>query len=194
MRGISTVKTLRIGVLCALISLLAGAAWAQPVGLNWSEQVDLASDSGGVLLDSNSAAMVVWDKDGSGLTAWSPADPVPIGDEVVLDFNDLIMEAAFGDGPFLGHFVGAWTADDSDGWTQNGEVLYLLAHVPAASSSSGFDEYGVSEPVTIAAWPNMAVSHDIVGGGPIVTAPIPEPATLVLAAGGLGLLLFRRRK
>ena len=179
----------------ALTCLPAGTASAQvPVGFNWSEQVNLARDSGGVLLDSNSAAQVIWDKDKSGLSGWSPADPIPAGDEVVLDFSDLVMSAPFGSGPFAGQFVGSWTADDNDGWTTDGESLYLLAHVPAAYSSSGLDEYGVSSLVTITGWPNNVVSHDIVGGGPINTAPIPEPATIMLVAGGLGLLFFRRRK
>ncbi len=187
-------NALRTAALCAVISLVAGVASAQPIGLNWSEQTNLARDSGGVLLDSNSTATVVWDKDKSGLGDWSSFNPVPAGDEVVLDFADLIMDAPFGDHPFLGMFVGSWSADNDDGWTQDGEILYLLAHVPAAISSSGYDEYGVSEPVAIIDWPNKAITHDIVGGGPIVTAPIPEPATLLLAAAGVGLLLVRRKK
>jgi predicted outer membrane repeat protein len=36
-------------------------------------------------------------------------------------------------------------------------------------SSSGYDEYGVSDVVTITGWPNNVASHDIVGGGPIIT-------------------------
>jgi len=158
------VDTLRRAVLCALILLVAGVASAQPIGLNWSEQVNPARDSGGVLLDSNSTATVVWDKDKSGLAGWSSVDPVPAGDEVALDFSDLVMDAPFGGVPFLGMFLGSWSVDNDDGWTQDGEILYLLAHVPAAISSSGYDEYGVSEPVAIIDWPNMTITHDIVGG------------------------------
>jgi hypothetical protein len=160
-------------VLLALVLVPFGIASAQvPIGLNWSEQVNLARDSGGVLLDSHSSAKVIWDKDGSGLSGWNPSNPVPAGDEVVLDFNDVVMSEEFGDGAFAGQLVGNWTADDGDAWTQNGESLYLLAFVPAAYSSSGFDEYGVSALVTISGWPNNVVSHDIVGGGPINTAPV----------------------
>jgi hypothetical protein len=182
---------------CALICLAAGAASADemPIGLNWSEQVNLAVDSGGVSLDSNATATVIWDADGSGLAAWSVGNPIPSGDQIVVDIHDAAMTAPFGNGPFLGQFLGSWTADDNDPWTQDGEGLYLLAFVPAAFSSSGLDEYGISELIMIADWPNKSpVSHDIVGGGPIATAPVPEPATLLLAAGGLGLLLFRKKR
>ncbi len=188
-------KALNRALLCVLICFVAGAASAQvPIAFSWSEQVSLARDSGGVLLDASFSATVIWDADKSGLGEWNPLDPIPTGDQVVLDFNDVVMSAPFGSGPFLGHFVGNWTADDNDGWTQDDEWLYLLAYVPAAFSSSGLDEYGVSLLMPIVAWPNMGVSHDIVGGGPINTAPIPEPATIMLVAGGLGLLFFRRRK
>jgi len=189
-------RLLRAALCCALLCLAAGAASAQMlIGLNWSEQINLAVDSGDSNLDSNATATVIWDADGSGLGGWSVADPIPTGDQIVLDLNDLAMTAPFGDSPFLGEFVGSWTADDNDPWTQDGEGLYLLAYVPAAFSSSGLDEYGISGLITIAGWPNNSpVSHDIVGGGPITTAPVPEPATLLLAAGGLGLLLFRRKK
>jgi len=188
--------SLRTVVVCALICLVAGVASAQaPIAFNWTEQLNLATDSGGVLLDMNASAMVIWDKDGSGLAGWSPTDPIMTGDETVLDINDLAMAAPFGGGPFQGQFIGNWTADDNDPWTQDGEALYLLAYVPGAHSSSGLDEYGVSDLIAIVSWPNNApVSHDITGGGPIVTGPVPEPATLALVAGGLGLLLFRRRK
>lgn len=122
---------LRTVLLCALVCLAAGAASGQPVALNWAEQLNLATDSGGVLLDLNATATVIWDKDASGLAAWSPTDPIPTGDEVLLDINDVVMSAAFGSGAFQGQFLGGWTADDNDPWTQNGESLYLLAYVPA---------------------------------------------------------------
>jgi hypothetical protein len=192
--------SLRTAVVCAFgalaaVCLAAGAASAQvPIGFNWSEQLALATDSGGVLLDTNATATVIWDKDGSGLAGWSPTDPFMAGDEVVLDFSDNPLTASFGSGPFRGHFVGNWTADDNDPWTQDGESLYLLAYVPGAFSSSGGDEYGVSALIAITGWPNNGPAHDIVGGGPIVTQPVPEPATILLAAGGLGLLFFRRKK
>jgi hypothetical protein len=188
-------NTLARPCLCLLICLMAAAAPAQvPVGFNWSEQVNLARDSGGALLDSAATGIVIWDQDHSGLIGWSPLDPLPSGDEIVLDFADFEMNAPFGSGTFAGQFVGSWTADDNDGWTQDGEWLYLLAYVPAAYSSSGLDEYGVSTLVPITGWPNSVVSHNIVGGGPIQTAPmpVPEPGTLLLAAGGLALLLFRK--
>jgi hypothetical protein len=180
---------------CAMLCLLVGAASAQaPIGLNWIEQLNLARDSHGTLLDANAFATVIWDKDGSGLAGWTPSDPIPVGDEAVLDINDLLMTAPFGSGTFAGQMIGTWTADDSDGWTQDGEWLYLLAYVPAAYSSSGQDEYGVSSLVQIVGWPNNPpVSHDIVGGGPITTMPIPEPATLLVAALGLGALALRRK-
>ena len=191
---------LRTAVVCAFgalaaVCLAAGAASAQvPIGFNWSEQVNLATDSGGMLLGLNATATVIWDKDGSGLAGWSPADPIMAGDEAVLDFSDNPLIASFGSGPFLGQFVGNWTADDIDSWTQDGESLYLLAYVPGAFSSSGSDEFGVSSLIAIMGWPNNGPAHDIVGGGPIATQPVPEPATILLVAGSLGLLFFRRKK
>jgi hypothetical protein len=186
----------RVALGCAFVCLAAGSASAQmPIGLTWSEQLNLAVDYGGVWLDSNATATVIWDADGTGLAGWSPAEPIPTGDEIVLDINDLAMTAPFGSGPFIGQFLGTWTADDSDLWTQDSEGLYLLAFVPAAHSSSGLDEYGISELITILNWPNNPPGfHDIVGGGPIRTAPVPEPATVLLAVGGLGLVLFRKKR
>ncbi|MBN1917847.1 MAG: hypothetical protein JW889_08065, partial [Verrucomicrobia bacterium] len=160
-------------VSAACVFLLAAGAAAQPIGFNWSEMVNLSTDSGSVPLTTTSFAKVIWDKDKTGLSGWNPADPIPSGDEVVLDFSDTEMSAPFGSGPFTGMLLGNWTADDTDGWTQDGEMLYLLAFVPAAVSSSGLDEYGVSAIIAISGWPNNApVSHDIVGGGPIRTAPV----------------------
>jgi predicted outer membrane repeat protein len=154
--------------------LAPGLIQAQtPIGFNWSEQVNLARDSGNVLLDSNSSAKVIWDKDKSGIANWDPANPLPAGDEVVLDLSDAQMSVPFGSGPFAGQLLGSWTADDTDGWTQDGEALYLLAYVPAAYSSSGLDEYGVSTLMTISGWPNNApVAHNVVGGGPIKTVAV----------------------
>jgi len=161
-------------VVACLTFLAVGLGQAQPpIGFNWSEQVNLARDSGNVLLDSNSSAKVIWDKDKSGIADWNPANPLPAGDEVVLDLSDAEMSVPFGSGAFAGQFLGSWTADDNDGWTQDGESLYLLVCVPAAYSSSSLDEYGVSTLMTISGWPNKPpASHDILGGGPIKTVAV----------------------
>jgi hypothetical protein len=85
-------------VVASLMCLITWPALAQPpmIGFSWSEEVNLAEDSGGAPLDSNSSAKVVWDKDMSGIADWNPADPLPDGDEVVLDFADVEMSAPFG--------------------------------------------------------------------------------------------------
>ena len=180
---------------CVLICLTAGLASAVPLGFNWSDN-SVSTDSGGVRLGPGSTLTVVWDVDLSGLAGWQPCDPVPTGDQVLLDINNVIMTTTFGSGPGTGRFIGNWTVDPTDPWAQDGTQLYGLASVPAAISSSGLDEYGVTSLMTIANWANNSpVSHDITGGGSIVTAPcIPEPAAIMVLAAGLGAIMFRKRK
>ena len=179
---------------CVLVCFLAGGAFAQGTGFNWSEQTNLAYDSGGVLLGTGALAMVMWDADGSGLGDWSPCDPV-LNDVLLSDINTNPLQFAFSD--FLpGNIVGNWTVNDPEPWQAEGEDLYLLVQVPDTMSSSGLEEWGVSSLRTVTGWPNNVIEHNIVGGGEIHTAPciIPEPGTLLLVAGGLGLVLFRKRK
>jgi len=178
---------------CGLVCFLAGGAFAQGTGLNWSEQTNLAYDSGDNELGTGALAWVYWDVDGSGLGGWSPCDPVLAGDTLLTDINDDPLEFAFSD--FLpGNIVGNWTVNDPEPWQANGEELYLLVKVPKTISASGLEEWGVSSLVTITSWPNNVIEHNIVGGGEIHTAPVPEPGTLLLVAAGFGLLLLRRKK
>ena len=179
---------------CGLVCFLAGGVFAQGTGFNWSEQTNLAYDSGDVLLGAGALAWVYWDADGSGLGAWSPADPWLAGDVLLTDMTSNPLEFAFSD--FLpGNIVGNWTVNDPEAWQADGEELYLLVKAPDTISSSGLEEWGVSSLMAIRGWPNVPpVMHDIVGGGEIHTAPVPEPGTLLVVAAGLGLFLLRRKK
>jgi hypothetical protein len=182
-------------LVCGLVCLLAGGALAQGTGFNWSEQTNLAYDSGGNLLGSGALAWVYWDADASGLGGWSPCDPVLAGDVQLADINSNPLEFAFSD--FLpGEFVGNWTVNDPEPWQADGEELYLLVWVPDTMSASGLEEWGVSSLVTITNWPNNTIEHNIDGGGPIHTAPcaVPEPGTLLVVTAGLGLLALRKKK
>jgi hypothetical protein len=180
---------------CGLVCLLAGGAFAQGTGFNWSEQTNLAYDSGDTLLGTGALAWVYWDADASGLGDWSPCNPVLAGDTLLTDINSSSLEFAFSD--FMpGNIVGNWTVNDPESWQADGEELYLLVWVPDTISASGLEEWGVSSLVTVTGWPNNAIEHNIEGGGPIHTAPcaIPEPGTLLLVAAGFGLFLLRRKK
>ncbi len=61
--------------------------------------------------------------------------------------------------------------------------------------SYGSFHYGESEPVTIVLGGGTSVPADLIGLQPIVVGTfLPEPSTIVLAALGTTVLLFRRRR
>jgi hypothetical protein len=203
------VKSLNRLLLSGVLCLVAAAASAQPISLLWAEETVLAHDSISNLLVEGATAYVMVDADADGpewnldYDAGLPA--ITVGDEgdyYATDAAGQIMPYDFEAGflnLFAGKIIGDWTVDSSPSWVD--KDLYLLLFFPGGPGGSA-DEYAFSLTVPLDDWANNApISHQIIGGADVDpatgtwhTVPVPEPATIMLVASGLGLLLLRRKK